>query len=293
MLPKILTLEELQSINALEQEFKNLQQLEINIIKEGNPIDKLISKKIGAISIYTDPEQLERMISSLKTIISGYVDGANVTGKLLSEKAVSDFLKKSERADRLQRQERLILTINRKRAKRRLSIAIQELRKEGNILDADISLFIKRKRIMGADTKDILLDLIRMGRNKQGFAEVFKNKVKRLAIDSVKFEQRQAEIDHYRVYTKKSEQWQWITVSKNPCPDCQARAGSTLSFQQWKKIGLPGSGNTVCNKYCLCKLYPVSIAEDKFPNVKEFKISKDNLVLTPVGEFNLMKRNKK
>lgn len=292
-MPKILTLEELQNIEALEQEYKDLQKLELNFVKDNGALDKKISKGVSSTLLYTNADNIDSLLNSLEVIIKDYLKTANKKGKLLSEKAVDKFLDDSEKRDILQKKERLIRQLNKKRARKRLALAIQELRKEGNILKSDISLFIKRQRLLGVDTKDILIDLVRMGKNKQGFAQAFRERVKRLGIDAIKFEKQHAEIDHYKLFVKSSEKWQWITVSSSPCPDCRARAGSILKFREWKKLGLPGSGNTVCNKYCLCKLYPVSVAEDKFPNVKEFKIDKDKLVLTPVGEFNLLNKGKK
>jgi len=289
---KILTLDELQAIQGLQQEYKDLQKIELFLVEEGGKFDTLLTKRLNSVLLYTNTEKIESMIQALEKIIKSYMVQSNQKGKLLANKAVDKFLSESEKRDIWQKQERLIRQLNIKRARRRLTLIFTELQKEKDILKADISLFIQRQKIMGVKINDILIDLVQMSRNKQGFAETFKKNVKRLSVDAVKFEQRQAEIDEYKLYTKPNEAWQWITISKNPCPDCRARAGVILPFKQWTKMGLPGSGNTICNKYCLCKLYPHSIAEDKFPQVKEFTLSKDKLVLTPVGEFNLMNKNK-
>lgn len=41
----------------------------------------------------------------------------------------------------------------------------------------------------------------------------------------------------------------------NHCQDCLDRSSrSPMSYREWELIGLPQSGNTLCNIHCYCKL---------------------------------------
>ena len=84
-----------------------------------------------------------------------------------------------------------------------------------------------------------------------------------------------------------------MTISASPCPDCEIRAGTILSFDEWEKMGKPGDGRTICRSSCLCKLIPVSVSEDLFPDVKTFTWDKESGVLSTASEMRTMKRGQK
>lgn len=52
----------------------------------------------------------------------------------------------------------------------------------------------------------------------------------------------------------------WSAVGSNTCPDCTARHGRIRTLDQWKAIGMPGVGTTVCRHNCRCTLLPVENA---------------------------------
>lgn len=56
--------------------------------------------------------------------------------------------------------------------------------------------------------------------------------------------------------------YRWITVSDNPCPDCLPRHNEVETFEYWESVGLPGSGFSVCQGHCKCKLIPESYSTE-------------------------------
>ena len=49
----------------------------------------------------------------------------------------------------------------------------------------------------------------------------------------------------------------WITVhDKRVCPDCISRHGQVRSMAEWRIIGLPRSGWSICGGSCRCQLVP-------------------------------------
>ena len=58
------------------------------------------------------------------------------------------------------------------------------------------------------------------------------------------------------------QEFKWITVSKNPCPQCSDRAGRTEPWEYWETIGLPRSGFSVCRGNCKCHLEPMNYKGD-------------------------------
>ena len=52
------------------------------------------------------------------------------------------------------------------------------------------------------------------------------------------------------------QEYEWITVSSNPCFQCEERAGRIESKEYWEAIGYPRSGFSVCGVNCKCHLVP-------------------------------------
>ena len=50
------------------------------------------------------------------------------------------------------------------------------------------------------------------------------------------------------------QEYRWIAVLANTCPDCEARHGKVKAFTDWQAMGLPRSGQTVCKSHCKCVL---------------------------------------
>ena len=66
-----------------------------------------------------------------------------------------------------------------------------------------------------------------------------------------------AQIAEILEYAKEGvEEYKWVTVSKNPCPECRVRAGRTEDKEYWDLIGMPRSGFSRCRGNCKCHLEP-------------------------------------
>lgn len=52
------------------------------------------------------------------------------------------------------------------------------------------------------------------------------------------------------------DQWEWVTTSVEPCPDCEPRHGEVKTYAEWEAEGLPRSGFSVCGDHCKCVLVP-------------------------------------
>ncbi|HCI03987.1 TPA: hypothetical protein DE059_03595 [Candidatus Peribacteria bacterium] len=50
--------------------------------------------------------------------------------------------------------------------------------------------------------------------------------------------------------------FQWQTAGGNVCPDCISRSGDTRTMEQWRMVGIPKSGFSVCGFNCNCVLVP-------------------------------------
>ena len=50
------------------------------------------------------------------------------------------------------------------------------------------------------------------------------------------------------------KEFQWVTVSAKPCPDCERRLGETGTMEYWRTVGKPQSGFSVCQQNCQCQL---------------------------------------
>tara|TARA_R100000808_G_C2146405_1_gene154322 strand:- start:963 stop:1532 length:570 start_codon:yes stop_codon:yes gene_type:complete len=65
-------------------------------------------------------------------------------------------------------------------------------------------------------------------------------------------------------YGDKYKEFIWITVSGHRvCNDCEGRAGTVLTFEEWESEGLPGSGWSICRGYCYCVLDPTGTLSKK------------------------------
>ncbi len=285
---------ELQNIKALEDELIAAQQLEIRIKSTDgrNPIQAIVNTYAVKSSLYSDPAKLKAMVIDLRAALKRYVNTANITGRILGKKAVEKFLLESEKRDIAQKQLRLINQANKRQAERRLSTVYMELEKEAGILKADIALFKANARIANFTAKEQLAQLVIAGKEKEGLAQGFAKRMKRVAVDASRREKEASRIAEFSKTAKPNEQWVWIAVSTRPCPDCGERAGKILTLERWERMGFPGSGRTICGRSCRCTLRPVSIADKEFPTVREFHFDKDKLVLTTASELRVLEAKK-
>ena len=83
---------------------------------------------------------------------------------------------------------------------------------------------------------------------------MFKNGVKNNMKDAVLSAGNLATQTAYR--NAGIQEFKWITVSSNPCPDCEERHGEIADMEYFETIGLPKSGFSVCGPHCQCQLVP-------------------------------------
>ena len=48
------------------------------------------------------------------------------------------------------------------------------------------------------------------------------------------------------------QEFKWVTVGSNTCPDCEERNGEIGTMEYWEIVGLPKSGFSVCQQHCQC-----------------------------------------
>lgn len=81
-----------------------------------------------------------------------------------------------------------------------------------------------------------------------------KNNIQAATISSINLSSR---LGQYQNYDLDKGQFAWVTVGGHKiCPDCDAREGIVMNFNNWEQAGLPGSGWSVCQGYCYCILDP-------------------------------------
>jgi len=285
---------ELQNIKSLETELIKWQEYEFFLEGDRNKIQGTIDSFAGKLSLYADPKKLKLMRDQLKLIITTYMKQAGNQGRILGKKGLNTYLTKAEREAKASSEIRRIRQATISTAEKRLKIAYAELDKNINILRADIDLFKKRARVAGLTTKDIYEQLVLAGKAKEGLAQGFAKRLKSITVQATRRERAATEIDKYKEVAKRGEEWIWITISTKPCGDCKARAGLSLPLPIFRtKWGFPGSGKTICGAWCRCKLVPQSIANKQFKTIREFKWSKNDLVLTPVTHARHFDKNKK
>ena len=273
-----------KQLAAMEEQFRKLQEIEIGLLGEDAETAKLIAKYAAMPALYSDPAKLDELLKELEAIITKIAGKSIARGSAMSEKTMANFLEKSERASRKMVELDRIARMNEAKATARLNIYKLELQKEFSAMKADIGIFIQRGRLEGFTDKELLKQLVQAGHEQTGFIQAFTKKAQKLDATIARREETRREFDEYRKAAQPGEEWEWVTISTKPCPDCQARAGTILPLTKWEQIGLPGDGRTVCGQNCMCKLYPVSISDELFDEVKEFEWDKNSGVLLTAAE---------
>jgi hypothetical protein len=276
-------LDEMQTIQIMADELATLDRIESGI-KGDSVIQKSVDKYAVGASLYSNPARLQALINELEEELATYLGQANRRGKILSKSQITRFLEESERRDIAQNQLRLIDKANSRQAERRLKLSLMELQKEAGVLKSDIAIFKERAKIAGFSDKDSLRQLVIASKDKNGIAQGFARRAKRVTVAAVRREQNSAKIAERRKLAEKNALWVWIAVSTKPCPDCTARAGVSLTYDQWIAKGLPGAGRTVCEQWCRCDLVPEPMAEEMFPEVRSFEWNPKDTVLATKSE---------
>ncbi len=272
-------------IAHMEDEFLKLQRIELSLKEKNSKLKKLLEFFGLKASTYDSPRKINKLIKEIEGIIDNIAKTGRVRGKAMSMKTMNEYLAKSERAAHTQRVLDSIDRANTKRAELRMSLYVDELLKEKNIVMADIDLMKTRGAIAGFSSGDILKNLVRDASNDSGPIPAFGKRMETIETAILRREATATEIDEYRKVAAPDEEWEWITISTSPCPDCEIRAGTVMSFDKWQEIGLPGDGRTICRASCMCKLMPVTVADELFPDIKTFEWDRESGVLTTMGEM--------
>jgi len=276
-------------MKLLEQELAEQQALEFRLKSDRSAFSKTIRKFMKKKSLYDDPENIDALMKELKEELSVYLEDAHIRGRLMGKDKLNQFLESSERWERSKRQMKQIERLSDKQASKRLKLAFDELQREGDLLKTDIELFKRNAEIAGFSKKEILKQLQAAGEDAAGLAAGFEKRAKSVATAALRREQSQSQLDAFREEYPDDTEYEWITVSTKPCPDCQARAGAVLTLKEWMELGIPGSGRTICKQFCMCLLMPKVVADEMFPTVKEFIWNSKTTVLTTAEEAKILR----
>jgi len=273
-----------EHLKDVEAYYADMQRMEIRLNSPKNTIDDAILAYMTKEKIYKSIREMVKMRKELEDLLLRITEKSGDRGRLMATKAMRRFLEKSERRILTVKQLRAVNKLNKRQINRRLALYKTEIEAETSQLSNQLNIFFKNAQSAGRTKADTLKELIKAANDDAGLVKGFEKRMKRIAIDAARRESQARAMDEYRKVAKPNEKWQWITVSTSPCPDCQARAGVILSYEAWVQMGLPGTGRTVCDKSCRCQLMPESVAEEQFPDVKQFNWDKEKLVLTTAGE---------
>lgn len=276
--------------SELESYFGDLQKLVLTFgDSKKSPLSKIISSKITKPKFWSEKQELETLRDELNDMLNDVVGKSGLRGKLMSTNAMEKFLDKTERVQLSAKKLNAINKLTDRQIKERIKLYEMQINREVANFSGLIDEFKVNAKLSGRTSKEILAELTKAAQDEQGLAVGFEKRVRRVTLDAARREaQERAQAEYFKA-AKPNEQWQWITVSTKPCPDCQARAGSVGTLDFWKKMGTPGTGRTVCGHACLCQIVPVSVADELFPDVKEFVWDKESLVLTTAGEARSLK----
>ena len=84
----------------------------------------------------------------------------------------------------------------------------------------------------------------------------FRNTIKRGIVSAI---MQASRVGSDRVYGD-SVAMRWVSVgTPKICVDCTPRIGEVRSWDEWKALGLPASGFSVCKEFCYCQLVPEEV----------------------------------
>jgi hypothetical protein len=120
----------------------------------------------------------------------------------------------------------------------------------------DIESLILRMSLSGAEESVVTATLFRDLESSGVLFGSFKNGVKNITKDALL---NVANISAEKEFTKAGvETFMWVTVSGNPCPDCDDREGEIGTSEYWDAVGREKSGFSVCGRHCQCQIVPAT-----------------------------------
>lgn len=116
-----------------------------------------------------------------------------------------------------------------------------------------IEEYINTRLLQGASSDSIEKDLIEDLENGGRIFSEFTSSIRSTVNGSISRSRDSAMFSDENV----EEQYVWVAVLINTCPDCIARHGINKTYAQWEAEGLPRTGITVCKENCKCVLLPL------------------------------------
>ena len=124
----------------------------------------------------------------------------------------------------------------------------------------DIEAFIIRMTLSGAEESVVTATLFSDLQSSGALFGSFKNGIKNITKDAI---HNVANISASKEFTDAGiDTLMWVTVSGNPCPDCDGREGEVGTQDYFDAIGNPKSGFSVCGRHCQCRLVPATYKGD-------------------------------
>mgnify|MGYP003137015735 CR=1 FL=1 len=93
----------------------------------------------------------------------------------------------------------------------------------------------------------------------------YRNSIKNMAKNSVEWA---GAIASRGIFEDKGiDSFLWITAGGNVCAVCEVRHNEVNTMEDWRLVGLPKSGFSVCKHNCNCVLVPASYKGENLENV--------------------------
>lgn len=280
-----------EHLSNMQEHIIKMIELELLLSSADSLLARIIRKFVEGFSYRTKDRSIEVLMVEVNKIIGNIAKYGINRGKKMAVDTMMEYIKKGSNPIHKSNITVLVDRANRLREEDRMELYEMETKKETESLKADINIFWKHRLLIGLLGNEILKQLIIETRKGEGPIAVFSKRMQTIGANVLRREASASEINEYLKISQPGELWQWITVSSKPCPDCEIRAGVTLPMNEWKSLGLPGDGRTICRSSCMCKLLPVSIAEELFPDVKTFRWNKSSGVLTTNNEKAIFRKN--
>lgn len=274
----------LAHMKNLEDYLARSTVIDLQIKNEDSPIAETIYSSAKKKKFYSTAAGIQSVKEEVLSLMEDYVAKTGAAGRNMSLKAMETWLTAQEKRMVTPREKYLTLKLNERQMTKRMELYTAQLEKEFGILKADIDIYRINADLAGISVRDQYLDLVRMANNRDGFVQQFTERTQKVVAASARREGQEQALEEYKIVAGPGDDWQWITVSSNPCPDCQARAGKVLTLTEWEGLGLPGEGQTICGVNCMCQLIPLTVSEELFPDQKEFTFDKSKLVLTTAAD---------
>ena len=118
----------------------------------------------------------------------------------------------------------------------------------------NMDLAIRGMQMAGMTDEQIKAVLLNDLNNAGRIFGTFRTGVRTILKEAVQLASTDGSLQKYG--EAKVKRWKWIVVSQNPCPDCIRRHGRVETMAHWRDVGLPGSGFSICQQFCQCRLVP-------------------------------------